>query len=318
MKTIVARSPAKLNLTFEIISTMPDGFHQIATIYQSIDLEDELHFELRHSSQTCIGLSVTPESRLNGFPCDDSNLICAAANAFLSTHPGRPGIDMKVAIEKNIPIGAGMAGGSSNAAATLLVLNNFFEHPLSTEELLALAGRLGADVPFCLEGGTCVGTGKGDLLSPVKTKTTLTFLIVKPTGLSISTPWAYRAYDDSEGQIAAPSLDEAVRSLADGDLEKIASCLGNVFEPVIHYHYPVVAELSQHLLDLGAWSCHLTGKGPTMYALVADREMAHSLRRRFLERLNSTGSGDLKVDCFIAESVPYGARLLEKSPSRTR
>ncbi len=315
MHKITAGCPAKLNLTFDITGELPGGYHEIDTLFQAVDLEDEMTFEFAPAEQTELKVVEANGSAGGLFPLDESNLICRAARQLLRSLPEAPPVSMVAAVRKRIPMGAGLAGGSSNAAATLLALNYYLGHPLGLEELLVAAGHVGADVPFFLEGGTCLGRRRGDELSVVRHSTRLNFLIVKPAGLSIGTPWAYSAFDDFAGEIPPVDSMVAAKALEAGDLVSAAAAFGNAFEPVVFSVYPRLAEIQQRLLKLGAWCCHLTGKGPTLYALVPDRQAAHALRRRLKDELAadpSAGRPD-EVDCFIAESVAHGARLTGES-----
>ncbi len=310
MHEIIARAPAKLNLTFDIVGTLPNGYHEVETLYQTVALEDELSFEFDSANATTIEVIASgPEAGVD-FPTSESNLISKAAGYFLSSLPGSPTVAIKVAVEKNIPIAAGMAGGSSDAAATLVALNRYFEHPFGKEELLALAGKLGADVPFCMEGGTCLGKGRGDDLTAVRPSPSLAFLIVKPDQLLISTPWAYRAFDEFTGIRQRPNLEGTVEALLSGDLEFASDSMGNAFEPLVFNSYPFLADLQKLLLKSGAWCAHLTGKGPTLFALAENRQMAAQLHEQFLQQvrpLNDDWAQQIK--CWVVESVQYGARL---------
>jgi 4-diphosphocytidyl-2-C-methyl-D-erythritol kinase len=320
MTRLIARAPAKLNLTFEVVGEMPDGYHEVSTLLQAVDLEDELAFEFSPHEAMDIRLSVSGEGQAGHFPLDDSNLIARAIRDFVACLPGFSGLKVSVRVDKRIPIGAGLAGGSADAAATLAALNYYFAHPLGAEELLALGARLGADVPFCLEGGTKVGRGRGDELTPVKHQSRLSFLLVKPRDLSLSTAWVYDAYDEFQPPAERlfwhpPDLVGAINGLTSGDLELATSCFGNDLEPVVFHHYPQLAGLKQRLLALGCWSCHLTGSGPALFAVAPDRESAHAVRRKFLAGEKGGGGGEAgngqhEVDFWIVECVGYGARLV--------
>lgn len=324
MTTLVARAPAKLNLTFEVIGEMADGYHEVSTLMQAVDLEDELSFELAPAPETEITISLSQKSFSEGFPLGDSNLIARAVKEFIACLPERGGLRAVVTVDKQIPIGAGLGGGSSDAAATLLTLNYYFGHPLGAEDLLALGARLGADVPFMLEGGTKIGRGRGDELSNVGGAGNLVFVLAKPRDLSISTAWVYGAYDDfGEPERSEfwspPDLAGALNGLTGGDLEMAASCFGNDLEPVVFHHHPQLASLKEKLLSLGCWCCHLTGSGPTLFGAVAGREMAHAVRRKFLGLSNGDAENPagrsaqepaFEVDFWVAECVGYGARLI--------
>ncbi len=325
MTTLVARAPAKVNLTFEVVGEMPYGYHEVSTLMQAVDLEDELSFELEPSTTTEISIALSNDSFTNGFPLGDTNLIARAIKEFVACLPERGGLRASVAVDKRIPIGAGLGGGSSDAAATLLTLNYYFGYPLGTEDLLALGARLGADVPFMIEGGTKIGRGRGDELSAVHATGNLFFVLAKPRDLAISTAWVYSAYDDfpepEKSKVwSPPDLVGAINGLTGGDLELAASCFGNDLEPVVFHNHPQLASIKENLLSLGCWCCHLTGSGPTLFGVVAGREMAHAVRRRFLGAPDGEPDPDLpehsaenlafEVDFWIAECVGYGARLI--------
>lgn len=306
MAKIIARSPAKLNLTFEILGLLPDGYHQVSTLLQSVDLQDQLTFEFAPSNNTEIGISCTDKP--GEFPLDESNLIARAARLYLRQLPESPNLKIQVAVDKQIPIGAGLAGGSGNAAATLLALNNYHQEALSKDLLLTLAATLGADVPFCLDGGTCVGVGRGDDLLKIDNPTQLYFCVVKPRNLCISTAWVYQAFDafNSNDVIASPSMDNAINALQTGNLELAANSFGNVFEPVVFNQYPQLRQIQQQLLAAGAWCCHLSGSGPSLYAMVADLEAAHALRRKYQQAAGETDN----CEFHIAPAVNHGARII--------
>lgn len=318
MHKLVARCPAKLNLTLEVVGQRPNGYHEISTLMQAISLEDELSFEFSPADSTHVTISCTRDNGAGKFPCDDSNLITKAIKLFVAAMPCRHGLKTQVMATKRIPIGSGLAGGSSNAAATLLALNCHFGYPFGHEELLVLAGKLGADVPFCLEGGTCVGRGLGDELERVKTFPSFCFVLVKPRELSVSTQWVYEAFDEypgepGQGSSSYPDLVGAVKGITNNDLQVATSCFGNDLEPVVFAHYPELSQLKEHLLALGSWCCHLTGSGPTLYAVVANLEMAHSIRGKFFETQSSTNINAMPLDFWITESINYGTRLIAES-----
>lgn len=330
--TVTALAPAKINLTFDILGTLPDGYHQVDTLLQSIDLYDELTFCFAEAPELTISLFCAGTLASAAFPVDDTNLISKAARLFFREAKPRLGdgihkfARMDVAVAKNIPVGAGLAGGSSNAAATLCALNKVYGQPFTTAELLGLARSLGADVPFCLAGGTAIGTHRGDILQPVEfdQSVTLFFCVVKPIRESVSTPWAYAEYDKYKGSVMHPDLPGAVKALKAADLEQAIASFGNVFEPVIFRHLPQLAQLKERMLNLGAWSCQLSGSGPALYALAADREHAHFLRRKLLkndeagfEYGSSYSSYEFgpPIEFHIAQSIPHGvqAHVLQAS-----
>lgn len=283
MPTIKVRCPAKLNLCFDITGTRPDGYHDVETLFQSINLEDELHIEVSEAAAFTTEITCNNPFVKKQMPLDNSNLIGKAAALFFAELKSTKSYALTVSLEKNIPIGAGLAGGSGNAAGTLLALNRIFDQPFSETELITMSLGVGSDVPFFFQGGSAKGLGRGEILTPFTNALSLTFCIVKPSRLSILTPWAYSAFDNYRGRIQKPNLGKAISALEAGNLELALDSFGNVFEPVIFEAHPVLRELKKQLVDLGAWYCQMTGSGPTLFALVANREMAQQIRRHVLK-----------------------------------
>lgn len=241
------RCPAKVNLTFEILGTLSDGYHEVCTLLQAVSLEDELTFRFSFDSETSVDSNYTDfksidsksndSSSINSnssdsknrrddawrrpasdeqytksslsrisydsyqsefsaeFPMDETNLISKAIRAYQNVVPESKYLNVGIDIKKRIPLGAGLAGGSANAAAALVAINSFFAEKLSHDELLKIGASLGADVPFSLQGGTCIGTHKGDVLQKLDNAQKLVLLLVKPSLLSVSTPWAFKEFD---------------------------------------------------------------------------------------------------------------------------
>jgi 4-diphosphocytidyl-2-C-methyl-D-erythritol kinase len=282
MPKLKALAPAKINLTFDILGTMPDGYHQVETLLQSVDLMDECAFDIVDAAQTEINIALEDQLlKRSEFPLGPDNLIAKAATLF-SVETGK-NFRADVLVNKVIPIGAGLAGGSADAAATLVALNEHFGRPLTTSKLIELGRGLGADVPFCIEGGTALGTHRGDHLSPVQSLLSFTFCIVKPLKISVSTPWAYGKFDEYGGTINKPDTALAAEALKNGDLQAAVDSFGNVFEPVIFAEHPVLKELKATLLKHGAWHVQLSGSGPALFAIAADIEHAHYIRRKILK-----------------------------------
>jgi 4-diphosphocytidyl-2-C-methyl-D-erythritol kinase len=317
MRKIRALAPAKVNLTFDITGVRDDGYHQVETLMQAIDLQDELHISVEKSSDFSLDLRCTNEVIPHNFPLDSSNLIVRATKLFLMRAGAGPDFKIDIEIEKNIPIGAGLAGGSSNAAAVLVAMNDLFDEPFDQGQLCTLGKELGADVPFCIVGGTCIGRERGDLLEPINSKLEFSYCLVKPRALSVSTPWAYERFDAFKGDISKPSLDVAVDALTTGDLPGAIASFGNVFEPVIFAEFVDLAPVKEHLLAGGCWTCHLSGSGPALFAIVADREQAHAIRRRTLKtddlefdyvRLSTPDLGP-PLEFYIAQTLNSGVTL---------
>lgn len=327
VRTLVTRSPAKINLTFEITGLLPDGYHEISTIFQSVSLEDELSFAFEPGSEPGLNIELTCSyvGSPGSIPLDGSNLIARAAQAYLTAVDFKEPLKVRVNVSKQIPVGAGLAGGSANAAATLKAFNFYFDQKLSDGELERLAAKLGADVPFCLSGGTQIGSHKGDELQSFTISEKMTFVLVKPRELQISTPWLYSEFDKKhihDGKLkngnALPDASDTIALLVKGEVESALKRFGNVFEPIAFEHHGALADIRDFLTELGSWRTHLSGSGPTIFALVPTLEMARFIRRRVIEE-EARGTAPwlekhgFHLDCFIVESVTAGARVVSQT-----
>lgn len=298
------KTQAKVNLTFDIVGLLPDGYHEVSTLMQAIDLGDTLNFKMIPGPFMVDILSQGQDKKQ--FPLDDTNLIYRAARAFFDEARSIQPLSIEVMVEKNIPIAAGLAGGSGNAAATLIALNGFFEGVLSSSQIEKVARGLGADVPFCLSGGIAVGCGRGDMIKPVESKLQFHFCLVKPKNIALSTPWVYKQYDlyAEQNAIRRPNLENAVGAISFGELDAAIDAFGNVFEPVVYAQYPELAELKESIKNYGCPYVQLTGSGPTIFALTSDLEMAHFVR----SKLKASSYAE-KLDVFIASSVKNGLKI---------
>ncbi|MFN8657957.1 MAG: 4-(cytidine 5'-diphospho)-2-C-methyl-D-erythritol kinase [Candidatus Obscuribacterales bacterium] len=319
MRSITLLAPGKINLTLDVLGLLPGGYHEIETIFQSVDVCDELEIEVAAARDTRVELQCLREGApCADFPLDETNLIARAARAF-SEATGET-FQSTVKVNKLLPIGGGMAGGSTDGAAMLFGLNELFGSPLSSDRLSEMAGTLGADLPFCLTGGTMLGRGKGDLLTPLENNCQMFLCIVKPRKLSVSTPWVYSAFDryqersDAASLIRRPNVQQAMDALREGDLEKLLAGLGNVFQPLVFEEHPELQAIAKSLYDLGSWYCQMTGSGPTIFSVVANRQMAHSIRRRMLRNdddgfIYGSTSPTMKGppwDFYLAETLNHG------------
>ena len=184
MSSLSLRAPAKINLHLEVLGLRNDGFHELSMVMQTLDLADELTVDSAPAGQVSLRCS-DPQ-----LPVDGSNLIVKAAE-LLRRHYGRPELSAQLSLSKHIPIGAGLAGGSSDGATALLLLNRYWDLQLSAAELQALAAQLGSDVAFCLQGGTQLCFGRGERLEPIQRVAQPAVLLIKNPNVSVSTPWAY-------------------------------------------------------------------------------------------------------------------------------
>ncbi len=267
---------AKLNLTLDILGQRDDGYHDMRMVMQSIDLRDTVTAEERPQPGVSVG------SNLRYLPTDGNNLAAKAAAKYFQTL-GRPCPGISFRLDKGIPVCAGMAGGSSDAAAVLRILRRTYSPDLSRDELERIGTLVGSDVPFCVRGGTALAEGRGDYLSDLPPLPPCFLLAVKPP-FSISTPELFglvrgrhlKCHPDTTGLLAA---------LRSGDLEGIAVRLYNVFEEILPRKYTQVFELKSQMLELGAMAASMTGSGPTVFGMFRDRQPAldafHALRGNY-------------------------------------
>ncbi len=297
MADLIVTAPAKINLHLEVLGLRRDGFHELAMVMQAIDLADTL--ELRPTADAAIEL-VCDQSDL---PTDGNNLIVRAAQ-LLRSRSGLPELGARILLRKRIPIGAGLAGGSSNAAATLVGLNQLWGLGMGRESLLALAADLGSDVPFCVEGGTQLCFGRGEVLEPQTAPAALALgvLLIKNPSVSVSTPWAYgrcrerhgagylqgeAAFEQRRCELRQGGLVTALTG--GGALPPIRNDLQTVVEPEVESVRQGLALLQQ---APGALAVAMSGSGPSLFALFEEPAAA--------ERAANQLAGPLQVAGFEA------------------
>jgi len=270
VESVTARAPAKVNLALRVGSPAPDGFHPVATVYQAVSLYDEVTVEPAER------LSV--EVRGHGaadVPADATNLAARAA-VLLAKHLGRPA-DVRLTITKAIPVAGGMAGGSADAAAALVACDALWDANLGREALGRLGAELGSDVPFCLLGGTALGTGRGERLAPVLVRGS-THWVFATAGAGLSTQQVYARLDRLRGDrpIAAPVADtDVLLALSTGDLPRLGTALVNDLQPAAIALRTTLRATLQTGREAGALGAVVSGSGPTCAFLAADA--AHAL-----------------------------------------
>lgn len=264
-KFLSAKSYAKLNLYLEISGKREDGYHLLRSVMQSVSLCDKLDFELSD------GEGIYIESNVNNIPLDKSNLIWKSIEAFYSAvNVQRYKVSVK--LEKNIPSMAGMAGGSSNAAAALLSMNKFYDNPLTVEELCKIAARLGADIPFCITGGTVLCEGIGDVMTKITSVPDCFFVVVKPD-ISISTPQAYKAFDRMTLTVK-PNYAEFFNALNSRDIREVSKNMYNSLEVACDLHE--INQIKEKLRSLGATNAMMTGSGSAVFGVFDDTQKAQN------------------------------------------
>ena len=264
MREIRLRAYAKVNFALDVVGVRADGYHELRTVMQSISLSDEVAVE-----RIGVGfeLRVAPENPEIG-PREKNTVY--RAWRLLCDRLGEE-LPVRISLRKNVPAGAGLGGGSSDAAAVLRGLDELFGLGLSVEELRGVAREIGADVPFCVSGGTALGEGVGEILSPVPPPPDHRLLVVKPRP-GADTAEVYRAYD--AGPTGGGAADRVMNALRSGDLAGLAGALGNDLAPVAKAMVPEVAELERGLLEAGAVGVSMTGSGTAVYGLFRDEDVA--------------------------------------------
>jgi len=252
---------AKINLFLDIESLREDGYHNIISYMHSVTLHDTVSVE--HLASDTWSISLCCEEP--GVPCDESNLVYKAAELF----PIRTG-SLRISITKRIPMSAGLAGGSADAAATLVALNEIYGYPLSWEELKSLGNKLGADVPFCIEKGACIASGTGDVLKKTSPMPYYPIVIAR-MGEGMSTPYAYKSLDTKYEKFVnySPNTDK-LKVLTDGtdlSIEQYSSGFFNIFESIVEAERPYVTMLKKILMDNGAVASMMSGSGTAVFGL---------------------------------------------------
>lgn len=259
---------AKVNLYLDVTGKRPDGYHELVTVMQSVSLYDTLRVE-RTAGE---GIVLDTGGLL---PADDSNLICRAAKAYFAKS-GKP-FGVSVKLEKRIPMQAGMGGGSADAAAMLRALNALDGDRFTDVELCEIGALIGADVPFCVMGGTRLCRGIGEMMEPIANNLQGT-LVVAIGGEGVSTPAAFRELDRRYGDFAQENEKNApvalLNAMADGDLNVAAPCFYNMFEEVIEPIRPVVGEIKGMMTAQGARATMMSGSGPSVWGLFEDSVQA--------------------------------------------
>ena len=280
MKTTLT-APAKINLFLDITARRPNGYHEIAGVMQAISLCDTVTLEVTEPTgmylcslggHTAGAESITLTCTNPDLPADNRNLAWRAAEAFFAA-TGRGCKNLLIHIEKHIPAAAGMAGGSTNAAAVLVGLNDLFDRPMTPDQLCEVGVKLGADVPFCIRGGAMITEGIGEILTPITAMPTCE-LVVACGGEGVSTPAAYKALDALCGDFApaayTPRADElkALKTaLWQGDLTNVCGAMFNLFEAVVLPERPVARQIKETLLEAGAITAMMSGSGPSVFGV---------------------------------------------------
>ncbi len=314
MDTCILNAPAKVNFYIEIIGDRPDGFHELAMVMQSIELSDRVTLAL--APQADSGIEVHCDHPQ--VPTDRTNLAYRAADlmrqSFPKTFEQFGGVE--ITIDKQIPVGAGLAGGSTNAAAVLVGLDLLWQMGLTQLELQTLGAQLGSDVPFCISGGTALATGRGEQLSPLPSFGPLYLVLAKYRQLSVSTAWAYQAYrhqfsstyvfgdksiSSRHSQLHAAPL---IAALMQQDAAALGQSLHNDLEKVVLAAHPEVVQLKTALAALNPLGVLMSGSGPTVFALAQSASDAQSIAQALRNSID-----DPTLDLWVTRCSPAGAQL---------
>ena len=263
---------AKINLTLDVTGKLPDGYHTIESVMQSVSLCDDVEIEKNDTGK------VTTETNIPYLPVNEKNTVWKAANSFFKHTGIKDGIHIKVM--KNIPDRAGMGGGSADAAAVLHGMNRIYGEMLSEQKLCEIGEEVGADVPFCVAGGTCLCAGKGEQLQPVPPMPDCVLVICKPS-VGMSTLRAYAMID--QYPIAQPKTPQMLAALETRDIDKIAGAIANRFDEVMHISE--VGMIKSIMKRSGAVGALMTGSGSAVYGIFKDKKRAFAC----MEKLKKQG-----------------------------
>ncbi len=273
MPTIRMRTNAKVNLFLSVLGRRPDGYHEVETILHGIKLSDDI--EVMPTSTGKVEIDMRFDDALQGeLPAPEDNVIWVVANRLVERGAVNEGL--RVQLTKRIPIGAGLGGGSGNAAGVLVALNELWDTQIARDELNRLAGTVGADVPYCIGGGTALATGRGDEITALPAPDDITFVL----GLSDEPLYTRDVYARWEaGDTPRPEEGSAPITLAlgGGDIAEIASLLHNDLEPAIFRLRPELEDKKRALVEAGALGALVTGSGPTVFGIARDEEHARGI-----------------------------------------
>lgn len=314
MRSYSLIAPAKINLYLEIIGDRPDGYHELAMILQSIDLADQIDL---HAAST---EAIRVHCHHPQVPTDKSNLAYRAAALMVREFPEAfnnfGGID--ITIKKQIPVAAGLAGGSTNAAAVLVGIDLLWDLGLTQSELEQLGAQLGSDVPFCISGGTVIATGRGEKLSPLPSLDHIYIVLAKYSSLEVSTAWAYKTYrqvfgstyikdtEDLAARANAVHSAEIVKAILDKNTREIAEKMHNDLEKVVLPSYSQVLQLRELFASQeGVLGTMMSGSGPSVFAIVGSKAQAEIVKKRIREAIPNE---DLEL--FVTQTISNGIQIL--------
>ena len=302
MRSVKQKAYAKINLSLDILGRLENGYHIVKMVMQTIDLSDELIFETQ--DRECPSMEVTLVTDNGEIPGGEDNLIVRAVRRMEYKYGIRR--DLRITLKKNIPVAAGMAGGSTDAAAALRAVRDLFVPDVSDEELQKIGVTLGADIPYCVTGGTQLSEGIGEVLTVLPDAPQCGLVICKPP-VGVSTGEVYKRYDSLE-DVRHPDIDAQIEAIRLGDLAGMARECGNVLEEVTGAMYPRIGEIERFFEKEGALVSKMSGSGPTVFAVFADKQEAVRAAQAF-------EAADEAKDCRIIV-CDFVYRIMEDADGR--
>lgn len=284
MESIIVDSPAKINLSLDVVGKREDGYHLLEMIMQTISLYDKVR--ISKSSEMMVTCNA------QGVPCDKSNIVYKAAELMKN----RYNIDenFKIEIEKNIPVAAGLAGGSTNGAAVIKGINELYSLNVSKDEMMEIGLKLGADVPFFFEGGTCLAEGIGEKLTKLS-DVSCSIVVAKPP-IFVSTKYVYQNLKLDE-IVIHPNTKRLIEYIKENNIRHLADSMVNVLESVTIKEYPVIQEIKNIMLEFGALGSMMSGSGPSVFGIfedIKDAQKCHNRLRDYIKEVyvvNTTNKG---------------------------
>lgn len=264
MNKLELKALGKINLGLDVLGRRENGYHDVRMVMQTLYLYDQITITKKETP------GIELKTNLFYLPVDENNLAYRAAKLLMDEFDVKEGVS--IYLDKHIPVAAGMAGGSSNAAAVLFGINRMFDLGLTQQELMDRGVTLGADVPYCIMRGTVLAEGIGEILTPLPALPKCYVLIAKPP-ISVSTKLIYEKLDSHEIE-NHPDIDGIIQGLEAQDINKVAACMGNVLEKVTVEEYPVIEEIKNVMKAEGALNAMMSGSGPTVFGIYDNKQLA--------------------------------------------
>ena len=278
MDSMWINAPAKINIGLDVVGRREDGYHEVRMIMQSIRLFDRLTLDRKKDP----GVRLT--TNLKFLPTDENNLIVKSAKMLMKEFNLEGGLNIN--LEKRIPVAAGMAGGSTDAASTMIAINQMYDLNLSNSQLMKRAAKIGADIPYCIMKGTALAEGIGEKLSTVPKLPNCTVLIVKPK-IHVSTKEVYSKLTLDENTIH-PDINVMIDDLKKKDLEGLCSHIGNTLEGVTIPMYPEIDDIKKFMMENGALGSLMSGSGPTVFGIFDDKDKATKAKELALSKFEKS------------------------------